>query len=70
MNSLNGCLVRYLNPADDNPRRITKADKNFAKRLNFKIRDIHKLEKDNSIGISVFGYENKEKYPTYLSKKF
>ena len=63
-------MVRYLNPTDHNPRRITKADKNFAKRLNFKIRDIHKLEKNNSIGISVFGYENKEKYPTHLSKKF
>ena len=46
------CLVRYLNPADHNPRRITKADKDFAKRLDFKdikfplkIRDIHKIEK-------------------------
>ena len=34
-----------------------------------KIRDIHKIEKKNSIGISVFGYENKEKHPIYLSKK-
>ena len=23
------CLVRYLNPADHNPRRIIKADKKF-----------------------------------------
>ena len=30
------CLVRYLNPADHNPRRITKGDKDFAKRLDFK----------------------------------
>ena len=29
------CLVRYFNPADHN-RRITKADKHFAKRLGFK----------------------------------
>ena len=43
------CLVRYLNPADHNP---TKADKDFAKRLDFKdikfplkIRVIHKIEK-------------------------
>ena len=70
------CLVRYLYPADHNPRRISKADKNFAKRLDFKdiktpvkIRDIHKIEKKNSIGISVFGYENKEKYPIYVSKQ-
>ena len=34
-----------------------------------KIRDIHKIEKKNSIGISVFGYENKEKHPIYLSTK-
>ena len=30
------CLVRYLNPAADHNRRITKADKHFAKRLGFK----------------------------------
>ena len=30
------CLVRYLNPAYHHPARITKADKDFAKRLNFK----------------------------------
>ena len=59
------CLVRYLNPANYHPARITKADKDFAKRLNFKnikfpvkIRDIHKIEKKDSISISVFGYEN------------
>ena len=34
-----------------------------------KIRDIHKIEKKNSIGISVFGYENKEKYTIYVSKQ-
>ena len=52
------------------PARITKADKDFAKKLDFKdikftvkIRDIQKIVKKNSIGISVFGYENKEKHP-------
>ena len=71
------CLVRNLNPAYKNPRRITKADKDFEERLEFKsikfpvkIRDIHKIEKKkNFIGISVFGYENKEKYPIYVSKR-
>ena len=69
-------MVRYLNPADHHPARITKADKDFAKKLDFKgikfpvkIRDIHKMEKKNSIDISVFGYENKEKHPTCMSKK-
>ena len=34
-----------------------------------KVKDIHKIEKKNSNAISVFGYENKEKYPFYVSKK-
>ena len=71
------CLVRYLNPANHHPARITKFDKDFAKKLDFedikfpiKISDIYKIgKKKNSIGISVFGYENKEKYPIYVSKK-
>ena len=69
-------IVRYLNPADRNPARITKADKEFDKKLDFKnikyplkIRDIHKIEKKNSIGISVFRYENKEKHPIYVSEE-
>ena len=76
MNAVIWCLVKYLKPADHNPRRTTKADEDFAKRFDFndikfplKTRDIHKIEKRNSIAISVFGYENKEKYPIYVSKK-
>ena len=45
-------LVRYLNTADCNLARITKADKDFAKRLDFedikftvKTRDSHIIEK-------------------------
>ena len=33
------------------------------------MKDIQKIEKKNSIGISVFGYENKKKIPIYVSKK-
>ena len=61
------CLVRYLDPADHHPGRITKADKDFAKMLDFKvinfpvkIRDIRKIKNSNSISISLFGDENKE----------
>ena len=68
--------MNALNPADRTPARITKADKEFAKKLDFKdikfpvkLRDIHKIEKKNSMGISGFGYENKEKHPTYISKR-
>ena len=70
------CLVRHINPAGHNPIRITKADKEFTKRLHFKdiefpveITDIHKIEKKNSISITIFSYENKEKYLIYVSIK-
>ena len=33
-----------------------------------KIRDIHKIEKKNSINNSIFGDQQKVKYPTYMSK--
>ena len=45
-------FVRYLNPADGNSARITKPDKEFSEKLDFrnikfpvKVRDIHKIEK-------------------------
>ena len=69
-------VVRFLNPADLHLGRITKSDKEFAKKfdckdfkLPVKIRDIHKSKKKNSTDISVFGYENKEQHPIYVSKK-
>ena len=44
------CLVRYLNPTDHYPARITKIVKDFAKKLNFivmkfqvKVREIEKM---------------------------
>ena len=71
------CLVRYLNPVDHNSKIITQADKDFAKRLDFKdikflfkIRDIHEIDKKNSIRISVFAYENKGKISNLCIKKF
>ena len=69
------CLARYFYPTDRNPARITKTVKDFGKKLNFKdiklpvkVSVTHNNEKKNSIGISVFGYENKEKHPIYVSK--
>ena len=62
--------------SDYNPRRITKSDNEFAKKIDFKdvnirvkARVIHKMQTKKCIGISVFGYENKEKYPIYVSNK-
>ena len=68
-------MVRCLNPANHHPTRITKADKEFAKKLDFEnknflinIRDLRIIGEKNSIGISVFVHENIEKRPIYVSK--
>ena len=51
-------------------QKLQKLKKIFLKRLDLdiqfavKARAIHKIKK-NFIGISVFGYENKKKYPIY-----
>ena len=70
------CLARYLNPACCNPAKITKSDKKCVKKPDFKdkkfpvkVSNINKIEKKNSISISDFGYENREKYPNCALKK-
>ena len=49
---------------------IRKDKKNFAKELNFKyikllvkLRDIHKIDKNDCIDSNVFSYEKKRKHP-------
>ena len=61
--------------AHHNSGIIKKVDKDFSRKLEFKdikflvkIRDIRKIERNNAISISVFCYENKERYPIYVSK--
>ena len=63
-------LSQILISADYNPARIRKIDKLCGDELDLKdikfpvnkIRDVRKIKKNkNSVGISVFGFENKEK---------
>ena len=71
------CLLRYLNHADQNPKRITKADKDFGKRLDFeytkfpvKIRDIHKLGKRIPLALAFLVMEiRKNVQSMYFEKK-
>ena len=60
MNALNGVQ-------SDTYIQRTIIQKYFAKKLDYK--DIYKIEKKNSIGISPFGYKNRENHPNYVSKK-
>ena len=39
-------------------------------KIPVKIKDIHKIKKYNSIGISGFDYKNKVRYPIHVSKMF
>ena len=62
-------MVRYLDPADHHPARITKVDEDFARKLNFKdIKHPSKLEIFTKLKKSVFSYAKKKKNPTYVLK--
>ena len=70
------CHIRYLNPQDKNPQRINKSDKEFIKKLDYSgiefpvaTKQYNKIEKQNEININVFGYENKQPYPIFVSKE-
>lgn len=61
-------MVRYLHSADHIPRRIRKVD---FKDITYpeKKRIFTKVKKKSCIGISLFGYDNKQKYPVYVLRK-
>ncbi|KAL9979362.1 hypothetical protein ACROYT_G017015 [Oculina patagonica] len=70
------CHIRYINPQDKYPQRIKKSDKAYIQRLDYSkiefpvtIKQYNKIEKQNEININVFGYENKQPYPIYISKE-
>ena len=70
------CHIRYLNPQDKNPQRIKKSDKEFIQKLDYSgiefpvaTKQYNKIEKQNEININVFGYENKQPYPIFVSKE-
>ena len=70
------CHIRHLNPQNKNPQRIKKIDKNLIKQLDYSniefpvtVKQINKIEKQNDIRINLFGYEEKQKFPIYISHK-
>ena len=70
------CHIRHLNPQDKDPQRIKKSDKAFIQNLNYSgiefpvtTKQYNKIEKNNEININVFGYEEKQRYPIYVSKE-
>lgn len=70
------CHVRYLNPQEDHPFKITKSDKRMAGQLNYEgiefpvvTKHYSKIEEQNRINVNVFGYEEKKCFPIYVSKQ-
>ena len=70
------CHIRHLNPQDIHQERIKKSDKEYINKLDYSgiefpvtIKQYNKIEKQNEININVFGYENKQPYPIFVSKE-
>ena len=70
------CHIRHINPQEKYPQRIKKVDKPYIEKLDYSgvefpvsVKRYNKIEKQNSINISVFGYEDKQPYPIYVSKE-
>ena len=70
------CHIRHLNPQEKNPQKIKKEDKKMINELNYDGIDFplsqkhyNKVEKQNSMRINVFGYENGQPFPIHISKE-
>ena len=70
------CHIRHLNPQIKYPERIKKEDKKMINELNYdrinfplSQKHYHKVEKQNSIRINVFGYEDGQQFPITSPKR-
>ena len=70
------CHIRHLNQQTEHPERNKKEDKKMINELNYDGIDFplsqkhyNKVEKQNSIRINVFGYEDGQPFPIHISKE-
>ena len=70
------CHIRHLNPQEKDPQRIKTEHKKMINEMNYDGIDFplsqkhyNKVEKQNSIRINVFGYENGQPFPIHISKE-
>ena len=68
--------IRHLNPQIEHPERIKKGEKQMINELNYDgiafpvmQKQYNKIERQNSIRINVFGYENGQPFPIHISKE-
>ena len=67
------CHVRHLNPQEKDPQRIRKADKMYVEKLDYtgiefpvNVKQYNKIEKQNTIWINVFGYEEGQPFSIHI----
>ena len=67
------CHIRHLNQQNKDKQRIKKVDKEYIEKLDYQgiefpvtIKQINKIESQNSININVFGYEKKNNHTLYM----
>ena len=65
-----------MTPKKKDPQRIKKVDKQYIEKLDYSSiefpvsqKQYNKIEKQNNINIDMFGYEEKQPYPVYISKQ-
>ena len=70
------CHIRHLLPQNKDPQRIKKCDKKYVEKLDYSgiefpvsVKQYNKIEKQNNIRVNVFGFEEGQRYPIYLSKE-
>ena len=70
------CHIRHLLPQNEHPERIKKCDKKYVEKLDYSgiefpvsVKQYNKIEKQNNIRVNVFGYEENQPYPIYVSKE-
>ena len=70
------CHIRHLNPQTKYSERIKKEDKKMINEPNYDGIDFplsqkhyNKVEKQDSIRINVFGYEDGQPFPIHVSKE-
>ena len=68
--------MRHLNPQEKDSQRIKRDDKQYIKKLNYKgvtfpvsQKHYNKIDKQNSIKINVFGFEEKQAYLIHIPKE-
>ena len=70
------CHIRHLNPQSKDHQRIKKADKQYIDNLDYSNiifsvsqKQYNKIEKQNSIRINLFGYEEEQPLPIHISEE-